>query len=338
MERFRLIYEQIEEAKRMLQTHSVLNLRMALILLDNVAELMMYRELEWSFAHYGLFEHFREYADNVPESMVPSYTEEERRDSEREFDPKLRILDLRLKKLPHDTAEILRVCHRLRTEAFHRGELRSQILITVTTLLLHTVAQLTTILKPGTYALRGGKPTADELAFMKRFGFEERQALLLTMPEALAQMATKLVEGVDFQAKELSDALATDLVERIDDTLSNLISIGDPKNDEEADDQLQHSQFWQEVGANLAKDGTREPQLTEEYGKWKAAGGAKFTFAKLNLWRRRGENIRNLGNPARALELYWALDRRFVPLEEYATEALWRYEEEIDRQVRDRLR
>jgi len=50
MENVRLIYEQIEEARRHLVDGSLLHLRLALILLDNAAELMMYRELEYEFA------------------------------------------------------------------------------------------------------------------------------------------------------------------------------------------------------------------------------------------------------------------------------------------------
>jgi hypothetical protein len=50
MENVRLIYEQIEHAKKMLLSDSVLDTRLALILLDNAAEVMMYRELSKRFS------------------------------------------------------------------------------------------------------------------------------------------------------------------------------------------------------------------------------------------------------------------------------------------------
>jgi len=50
VERVRLIYEQIEEAKRLLLKGSLLDLRLSLILLDNAAEVLMFRELERVFA------------------------------------------------------------------------------------------------------------------------------------------------------------------------------------------------------------------------------------------------------------------------------------------------
>lgn len=46
----RLIYEQIEAAKNYLLNGSLLGCRLALILLDNAAELTMHRELEGHFA------------------------------------------------------------------------------------------------------------------------------------------------------------------------------------------------------------------------------------------------------------------------------------------------
>ncbi len=54
MENVRLIYEQIEEARRHLVDGSLLHLGLALILLDNAAELMMYRELEYETASWSM--------------------------------------------------------------------------------------------------------------------------------------------------------------------------------------------------------------------------------------------------------------------------------------------
>ena len=52
MENIRLIYEQIETAKAHLLQGDVSNSRLALILLDNVAELLMARELKDSCLLY----------------------------------------------------------------------------------------------------------------------------------------------------------------------------------------------------------------------------------------------------------------------------------------------
>ena len=50
MKRLRLIYEQLDEAKTYLLRGSLLNLRLALILADNAAELLMFNVLESNFS------------------------------------------------------------------------------------------------------------------------------------------------------------------------------------------------------------------------------------------------------------------------------------------------
>ena len=130
MQRVRLVYEQIEEAKNYLTGGSLLQFRLALILLDNAAELMMHRELEYQFAwdehRMPKWEPAR--TEWMRSERGPKYTDEERKRSEQEFEPKLRILCLRLGRISEDDRRILCVCHKLRCGAFHRGHIRAQIL------------------------------------------------------------------------------------------------------------------------------------------------------------------------------------------------------------------
>jgi hypothetical protein len=109
MERIRLLYEQIEAAKRLMLRGTFLDLRLTLILLDNAAELMMYRELSYRFAEDDLF----------ARSMLPSlsnsrYTDEDRRDAEREFQPKVKLLSQYLGIISSKQATVIRVCHDMR--------------------------------------------------------------------------------------------------------------------------------------------------------------------------------------------------------------------------------
>jgi hypothetical protein len=101
----------------------VLECRLGLILLDNAAELLMARALNYEFG----FEDFFFPRDNHPRldnTQRPKYTAEERAKAEWEFEPKLRILGFRLGKLTPEERAVLKVCHRLRNEAFHTGAVR----------------------------------------------------------------------------------------------------------------------------------------------------------------------------------------------------------------------
>src|SRR5262245_41485661 len=125
MLQLRLIYEQIETAKDQITRGSLLDFRLALILLDNAAELLMDRELQTWFALEDLFKPKSEqaYTQWLQAGLGPKYTSEERRKAGREFEPKTRILCFRLKRISTETRSVLKVCHRLRCEAFHRGQI-----------------------------------------------------------------------------------------------------------------------------------------------------------------------------------------------------------------------
>jgi hypothetical protein len=333
MENIRLIYEQIEEAKRQIQAGSLLRLRLALILLDNAAELMMYRELENEFAWCDQTMPRWEPArtDWLEHGLGPKYTPEERRGAEKEFDPKARILALRLGRITADERDVLSVCHKFRCEAFHRGHLRREILLPVCKLLYLTVAALTVKLWARSYLLPSPDPHPDDTGFLARFGIAN--ALSLTTDEGREQLRRVLIEDVVLDVGGLCQVLSADLTERLENTIDNLAYLGGTEDNTEIDHNLQYTQFWREQGAELAKQGVREPDLTKALEDWKVAGGARYTLAKMRLWLRRAEHISRRKDPARALVDYWALEKRFGALEEEVAEAVVDYEDRIDAEI-----
>jgi hypothetical protein len=330
MENVRVIYEQIEEAKRQLTAGSLLRLRLALILLDNAAELMMYRELEHEFAWCDQIMPKWEPARTewLAHDSGPKYTAEERRDAEKEFDPKARILALRLRRITADERDILSVCHKFRCEAFHRGHLRREILLPVCKLLYLTVAALTVKLWPRSYQLPSPNPHPDDAGFLARFGIVN--ALSLTTEEGREQLRRVLVEDIVLDVAEQCQVLSADLTERIQNTIANLAYLGDTEDDRTIDHNLQYTQFWREQGAELARERLRESDLKKAFENWRIAGKARYTLAKMRFWLRRAEHISRRKNPARAIVDYWALEKRFGAFEEEVSEAVVEYEDRID--------
>lgn len=102
MERIRLLFEQIDEAKRLMSSAtSVLNFRIAMILLDNTAELIMNRELRSQFAWDDEWKSPRREA---------RYTQKEREAAERFFEDKAHLL-AKIGKLSKDQESVLIACH-----------------------------------------------------------------------------------------------------------------------------------------------------------------------------------------------------------------------------------
>jgi len=81
------------------------------------------------------------------------------------------------------------------------------------------------------------------------------------------------------------------------------------------------------------KNGVREPALENAFRSWQAQGRATFTVRKIERWRQQAEAISRYRSSAIALGHYWAVDKRLRPLEEEVSEAVWRYDEEIDAQI-----
>lgn len=330
MENVRLIYEQIEAGKEYLLSGSLLGFRLALILLDNVAELLMHRELEMRFAIHDQWRPKWEpaYTEWLRAGLGPKYTPDERQAAEREFEPKTRILCVRLGQISNDDRAVLNVCHKFRCEAFHRGELRRSILEQASKLLYITTVNLTLKLPIRGLRLPDPKPAPEESNFLERFGLKNASSLITD--NGRKQVADLLLSGISFDNLAFAEALSRDLIERIDATLHGLEYVVGTSDRSQIDRNLQRTQFWRDLGAELAKRGVREPDLESAFRQWQSESRAKYTLHKIDRWRRQAEAIARCTTPARALDHYWAIDKRFRPLEDDIAEAVFRYDEEIN--------
>jgi len=329
----RLIYEQIEACKAHLLSGSLLGFRMALILSDNVAELLMYQELDRQFAFddqlLPKWEPTR--TEWLRAGRGPKYTPEERLDAEREFKPKTRILRFRLGRISNDDSSILNVCHKFRCEAFHRGKLRSSILEQVSKLLYISVVNLTLKLPISTVVLPSPNPGPADASFLSRFGIQD--AMLLVTDSGKQQLADKLLADVDFNEILFAKILSSNIIDRIDETIGYLEYIGETNDHSQIDRNIQYHQFWREVGAKLMEEGIRQPNLEEAFLIWQSQGKAKYTFRKIEKWKQKAELIALCKIPARVLEQYWSIDKHFRPFEDEIAEAVFRYDEEINSRI-----
>lgn len=328
MIRIRLIYEQLEAAKANLLRRSLLVCRLALILLDNAAEILMHRELEAQFAFDDHLMPKWEPArtDWINLGHGPKYSAKERQDAERNFGSKTKVL-LRLGRISAEDRQVLDVCHMLRNETFHKGKLREAILERVCSLLYTTVVGLTVKLPIQSFTL---PRSPEDASFLHRFRL--RDALMLGSEQGRKRCAEQLLEGVVLDSS-LPVILSEDLLERIDETVGGLEHVSNASDYTQLDRGLQYTQFWREMGAELMKNGMREPALEHAFVTWQSQGHAVYTLRKIERWQHEAEAISKCTSPATALGHYWAVDKRLRPLEEEVAEAVWRHDDEIDAQI-----
>ena len=148
-------------------------------------------------------------------------------------------------------------------------------------------------------------------------------------------MRDRLIEGVHLDNQSLIQALAENLLSRINAAMEGLQYVSDGQTAEQIDAHPRHYQFWQSVGYKLAEQGIREPQLTAEFEQWDKQGNATFTLYKVKRWRQTAEAIGRQHNVADALRHYCAIDKRFVPFEEHVIQAIIEYEQMIDMKIEE---
>lgn len=330
----------MEEAKRLIQRGTLPHVRLALILLDNAAELIMYRELTYKFAQDDLYTRIREHsqAAGASDPFAPEYAAEERRAAEREFTPMVKILSLRLRMISEKQATIFRVCHEMRRDAFHRGEMNPAILRPVTELLFLTVAEMAKTFPVHSYSISGAVPTGENLDFLARFGIREYE---LGDENGKGKIYSKLIAGIS-ATDSLSGTLSRDLEDRIDGTIEGLSYLnGSSSNRGQLDHNLRYGQFWRERGAKVMKKAHEENRASEDdldkaYREWSENPGTRFTMDNVERWRRQARAIAKAKHMADALARYWGIERLFAPLEEETSKALADFDEHIDMLVKDR--
>jgi hypothetical protein len=327
MENVRLIYEQIEHAKRMLLSESILDLRLSLILLDNAAEVMMYRELSNKFRWDDNWTPQWMCPEDLPPELRPKYTKEERDRAEREFEPLIRLLR-RFDKLSESEAAVLRVCHKMRVDAFHRAEMNNNIFLPTTKLLFLTVADMTLKFRAGHYTEPRGDDGPDA-QFLKRFGLKSAHSLF--QDEGLKAMRAVLVRDVNFDPQAFSNLLAEDLEERIEGIIGNIGEMNNTEDDAKIDEILQHVEFWRERGAAVAKECSERheawgPAVDQAFAEWKENPGPKYTVPKLRRWIQHAAALRRSTNSPHVLSRYWGIQNMFLDLEDRVIDALVKFD------------
>lgn len=160
MERLGTVVIQLEEAKRLLIQERPERHRIALILLDNAAELQLLRAMESEPSYDEIYERLRQQIGQLGASDMPPalgaiakrkpLTAERRARLKRFFGEKLAYLSAEKSKLAPSVAEVLSYLHDYRNHAYHGGRFTPGLVRALALLLFDLNCRLLEDLKPGT--------------------------------------------------------------------------------------------------------------------------------------------------------------------------------------------
>lgn len=152
MQRLSFVLYQIDEARRYLKGGRLEGLRLALLLLDNAAELQLDRRVREEMVIEEWNENTRTLALLIPAAERPNLLQElvawtplsarEKRSLERTYDRKLDFLSSRRSLIDPRLAGVLGYLHRYRNEAYHEGRVRQGTLRTACLILIEANCQL----------------------------------------------------------------------------------------------------------------------------------------------------------------------------------------------------
>lgn len=228
LEQFRLIVEQLEVCRDLVLTDVAPKSRMALILLDNAAEVILYRVSREALEDDVFFRR-----------IVPArFSLKQRNAIERFFEPKL---DFVASKNEIDVAsvEMLRVLHRYRNAAVHRDTHNPTVIPILARLACVAVSRLFASTRGGVRpSMAGYKEPMDWLASYGLAG------TFIDYEAAAKRIALQLQTGVEVSLQEAGRQLAEDLRERISrirQVVSSELPLGDDTG--RIDDMLKWFEF-----------------------------------------------------------------------------------------------
>jgi hypothetical protein len=306
--------EQLEVAGALIDKNTPTSSRLALFLIDNLAELFMYRKALNEFAHDSNW------------TYVPSrYPLKKKKEVKEHFKPKVNFFLQDLKLMSETDSIIIKIGHYIRNEAYHNGILREQIIVTFTRLYFETICKLLPVFWLGYYHSRA----AETKNFLLQYGINSD-----AIDESiLIKICQYIVHGRNISSQELAQNISEDLVVRINDVLEKIDYLSSGPGAMSPDEGLKWLQFREKGGMEFGQTKSQEEfrLFWEEVQTKLKAFKPKFSLHTLKKWNTKANAINAEKDKGRILQKFWEIDNQLIEIEIMVQEEIFRYEEEIDR-------
>lgn len=220
MQRLTFVLYQMDEARRYLEGGHLEQIRLALLLLDNAAELQIEWRMRTELSNENLRERIRSQALRIPRgyrkdldelaAWQPLTTRQKERLS-KSFPAKLKYLSERHDVLDPSIAGVIAYVHHYRNEAYHEGRVRSETLRTAALILF----EVNCLLLLHVYRVSSMASNEDYSWIGERFQLDARQ--LFGGGEALRRIVDELRALVVPDPGAVTEALVSHLESRFED-------------------------------------------------------------------------------------------------------------------------
>lgn len=310
MQRFTYLLFQLEEARRYIADGRMEQLRVALLLLDNAAEMQMVRAIEHELIREEMKERLKRDLHFVPAHQRTGLLKEletfeplsdlRKEKIDRNFDEKIRYLSGRRNLFPQSIASPLRYLHRYRNDAYHKMQIRPETIRTSAIIYLEINCVLLSALKP----YGRGHSSGDDYSWLEETFGSDALSLMVddTFPErAVEQLRADLLPNLGAVQESLEDHL----LDRVDGLCDSLNEIMEWLKLENRDKALLEAQLYykQKTAA------THEPQIERD------GFIPKYTLADVESISHNLRSIRETSDRLEAFARFSDLEDALEPIE-----------------------
>jgi hypothetical protein len=321
---------QLEETKRFIQTGKVPYLRLALLLLDNAAEILMHRVIrdeltysEW-YDRMATLVRTSRHEDDERYCLLSEYErrtipKKRAKGLDRDFNQKVDFLSQERHQISLPVARILKHIHAYRNEAYHNDRVRPDSIQPAVLILFDVVCTLLSTIPP----VPATRHEGDSGAWMERYGFGR----FGDIDEIRTGISEALRLGLPLEIAGIRRALATHLSSRLDEIDENIDFIAKnarPRRDRE--EVLKAVQYWNVDRQRAWEDG--DPTFVQFR--------PRYTLASTAQWRREAAALETIADKMELFNRFADIEDAFEPLEGPLNEAAALIDRHIQGEVDER--
>lgn len=330
MKRIRFIVEQIEQSRKLIIHDELPYLRMAFVLLDNAAEILMHRKASDELSFNSALRRMRESVKDTVDTKeakrlqekieLPSIVNRKReRMINRYFDEKTKFLSEDKSYIKKTAAAVLRSLHRYRNELYHNDKVKEETIRATAVLLFEIVCDLLICLPPSSIST-SSLDNYDTPGWRRFFSEYKIDRSSFLDNHAWSRLVKKLRGRISISCDDLREALKTHLLARIQDATENIefimrggLGIKSMKK------ALKHIQFIE--SGNIIGLGDRDELLS----KFKA----KYNMKDFKRWRTRIRKFNNIRDKIELFQAFSEIENEFEQLENQVNNAATEFDKSI---------
>ena len=330
MKRLELLVVQIDEAKRMIEVDRIPQLRLAYILLDNAAEVILHRSTKGMLDHkqflstlltqWKSFEaagfsgdSFRAQIDSLEKEVL---SKREIKEIERNFDAKVAFM-ISIGQLPNELAPVLKKLHQYRNEIYHRDKLRHDLIRPAVLVYFDIVCTMLEHYSQFSLAYGSDDDLGPELL---RHIEGDRLAAFLFRMDLPKLIASRLREELGLDMAVVRNALAAYLIARLGDMARELVFI--EENLEVSG--LMPGDALLLVQADLSGSPTLEDIRSRQY---------RYSAGDLDRWKDQSLALEEISDKITMFAKYASIEDEFEPLEILIKKAAQAVDREVQLQI-----